>query len=48
MLKAEYYVVKKGDVLSRIAQKYGISVKQIQALNPNSNLIYPDRKIRVK
>jgi lysozyme len=49
--KAEYYVVKKGDVLSRIAEKYGMSVKQIQTLNPgikNPNLIYPGQKIHVK
>lgn len=48
---AEYYTVVKGDNLTRIAKKYGKTVKQIAALNPeikNINLIYVGQKVRVK
>lgn len=46
-----YYTVVKGDTLSGIAKKYGITLTQIIALNPqikNPNLIYVGDKIRVK
>ena len=42
---AEYYTVKKGDTLSKIA------LNQILALNPeikNPNLIYVGQKIRIR
>lgn len=44
------YVVRKGDTLSGIAAKYGISLNAIEHLNPqikNPNLIYPGQVIRV-
>lgn len=49
--KPEYYVVKNGDNLTKIAKKYKTSVGAILNLNPsikNENLIYPKQKIRVK
>lgn len=48
---AEYYVVQKGDFLSRIARKNGISLTQLAALNPEvmkQKYIYAGQKIRVK
>ena len=30
-----FYVVKPGDVLSAIAQRYGLTTREIQELNPN-------------
>ena len=45
-----YYVVKKGDNLSKIAKKYGTTVEQLMKWNPikNKNLIYVGQVIRVK
>ena len=47
---AEYYTVKKGDNLTKIAKKYGTTVNQLVAWNniANPNLIYPGQKLRVK
>ena len=48
---AEYYVVQKGDFLSRIARKNGISLTQLAAMNPEvmkQKYIYAGQKIRVK
>ncbi|MEA4900314.1 LysM domain-containing protein [Desulfitobacterium sp.] len=45
------YTVVSGDVFSRIAQKYGLSVDALAKLNPhikNINWIYPGDKIIVK
>ena len=47
----EYYVVKSGDTLTKVAKKYKTTVAAIEALNPsikNVNLIYANQKIRVK
>lgn len=49
--EAQYYTVKKGDTLSKIAKSNGTTVKAIQALNPsitNPNKIYVGQKIRIK
>lgn len=48
--KKEYYVVKSGDVLSRIAANKGTTVKQLQSWNniKNPDLIKPGQKLRVK
>lgn len=47
---SEYYIVKKGDTLSKIAFIHGTTVAKIVELNNirNSNLIYPGQKVRVK
>ena len=44
------HVVRAGETLSGIAQKYGTSWKNLQSLNniQNPNLIYPGQKIRVQ
>lgn len=42
------YVVKRGDNLSAIASKYGVSLESLLKANPtikNKNLIYPDSKL---
>ena len=46
----KYYTVKSGDLFNRIAQKHGLTLQQLQKLNPT---VKPDRisvgqKIRVK
>lgn len=45
-----YYVVKKGDNLSKIAEMYDTTVKQLCEWNDisNPNLIYPGQKLLVK
>ena len=48
---AETYTVKKGDILSAIAQRNGTTVDAIMKLNPqikNPNRIYPGQVIRIK
>ena len=44
-----YYVVKRGNTLSEIAQMYGTTVQEIVSLNniKNPNLIYPLEKFRI-
>lgn len=46
----EYYVVKRGDNLTKIAQMFGTTVNQLVAWNniANPNLIYPGQVLRVK
>jgi LysM repeat protein len=47
----KYYVVQKGDVLEKIAKRFGTTTAKIDALNKNIvnvNRIYPGQKIRVK
>jgi len=49
--KAEYHVVKSGEVLGRIAKNYGLTKEEILRLNPeikNPNLIRVGQKIRIK
>ena len=48
--KVEYYTVKSGDNLTKIANRYGTTVSQLVAWNniKNPNLIYVGQKIRVK
>jgi len=40
-----FYTVKKGDTLSKISKKYGVTVKQLAAVNyiTNVNLIFPNQ-----
>ena len=44
------YTVKKGDVLSKIADKYNTTTKKLQDANniKNANKIYPGQKIKIK
>ena len=46
----EYYTIKQGDTLSKIAQKFNTTVNQLVSWNniKNANLIYAGQKIRVK
>lgn len=46
----EYYFVKKGDNLTKIAKRYGTSVNQLVKWNgiKNPNLIYVGQKLRVR
>lgn len=46
----EYYIVKKGDNLTKIAKAYKTTVNQLIDWNniKNANLIYPGQKLRVK
>lgn len=46
----EYYIVKKGDNLTKIANAYKTTVNQLINWNniKNANLIYPGQKLRVK
>lgn len=48
--KVEYYIVAKGDNLTKIAQKFGTTVNQLVSWNniKNPNLIYIGQKLRVR
>ena len=43
------HTVKKGDTLSSIARKYGVTIQDLQAVNtiPNKNVIYIGQKINI-
>ncbi|MFJ8714117.1 peptidoglycan-binding protein [Streptomyces violaceus] len=46
----QFYVVKTGDNLTKIARRFHVTVDQIMAWNPqikDRNKIYPDQRIRV-
>lgn len=47
--KTIYYVVKRGDTLSEIAQRYGTTFQEIASINniPNPNLIFPGERLRI-
>ena len=48
---ATYYKTKRGDTLTRIAHRYGTTVKHLMAMNhqiTNANLIHTGVTIRVK
>ena len=50
-LKKQYYGVRRGDTLYKIAKQHGTTVANLAKLNPqikNLNMIYPGQKIRVK
>ena len=49
-VKAEYYIVKKGDTLSKIAKKYNTTVNKLVALNgiKDPNKINVGQKLQVK
>lgn len=48
--QVEYYIVRSGDNLTKIANRYGTTVNQLVSWNniSNPNLIYPGQKLRVK
>lgn len=43
------YIVKRGDTLSQIAQKYNTTVKSLAVKNniKNVNLIYPNQVLKI-
>ena len=48
---SNYYTIKGGDTLGAIAAKFGTSVSNLMALNPqikNANLIYEGHTIRIR
>lgn len=48
---AQYYTVKRGDNMSRIAARHGLTLTALAKLNPqvkNLNLIHPNDRIRVR
>ena len=50
-LPNNYYIVQPGDTLSVLAQRFGTTIKKLQALNPritNPNLIYAGEAIRIR
>lgn len=48
--KKLYYIVKSGDTLTRISNKFGVSINQLVEWNniKNPNLIFVGQKLRVK
>jgi FOG: LysM repeat len=45
---ATYHTVRRGDTLSEIARKYGVSTRQIRTLNDLSGSLQPGQEIRVR
>lgn len=48
---AKYYVIQRGDTLTRIANRFGTTIKKLMELNPriiDPNKIYAGDRIRVK
>lgn len=45
---ATYHAVRRGDTLSQIARKYGVSIRQIRTLNDLSGPLRPGQEIRVR
>jgi LysM repeat protein len=48
--KARFYVIKPGDSLSEIADKTGVAIATIEALNPkvNPNALQPLQRLRLR
>ena len=45
-----HYVVQSGDTLSEIAERFGVSLKALEAANPqikNPDVIFPGQHIRI-
>ena len=45
---ATYYTIRRGDTLIDIARVYGVSVRQLRALNDLSGPLQPSQRIRVR
>ena len=48
---SNYYTIKGGDTLSTIAARFGTTVNNLMALNPqikNPNLIYEGHSLRIR
>ena len=48
--KREYYIVKRGDNLTKIAKLYRVGIEELMKLNSiqDANLIYIGQRLRVK
>jgi membrane-bound lytic murein transglycosylase D len=49
-VRKQFYTVRRGDTFNKIAGKYGLTLGQLQKLNPgvSANRIQPGQRIRVK
>jgi len=49
VVQNNYYTVQRGDTLSGIATRYGVTVRYLVSLNgiQNPNLIYPGQMLKV-
>lgn len=45
---ATYHTVRRGDTLTEIARRYGVSVRQLRRLNDVSATLQPGERIRVR
>ncbi|MCS3696458.1 LysM peptidoglycan-binding domain-containing protein [Salinibacter ruber] len=43
-----YHTVRRGDTLSEIARRYGVSVQQLRRLNDQTSSLQPGERIRVR
>ena len=46
--RSVYHTVRRGDTLSEIARKYGVSVSSLQRLNSRTRVLQPGQKLRIK
>jgi LysM repeat protein len=46
--KRKTYTVKSGDTLSGIAEKTGVSLETLNALNPKADTLSPGQKLRLR
>lgn len=46
--EAAYHTVRRGDTLSEIARKYGVSVQQLRRLNDLSSSLQPGDRLRIR
>ena len=46
--EATYHTVRRGDTLSEIARRYGVSVRQLRSLNDLSAALQPGDRVRVR
>jgi LysM repeat protein len=46
--EATYHTIRRGDTLSEIARRYGVSVRQLRSLNDLSSPLQPGERLRVR